>query len=70
MKNFAAAVYVPKSPVCGAPAIVSIRKASAMKIPPAIVNGSIFETPFIRCLYSFLPKLSLPLEALSAAAPE
>ena len=29
-----------------------------MKMPPATVNGSIFETPFIRCLYSFLPKLS------------
>ena len=41
------------------------------------MNGSIFETPFIRCLYSFLPKLStlpdeeeLPEQAVIRAATE
>ena len=29
---------------------ISNRKASAIRIPPPITNGSICETPFIRCL--------------------
>ena len=51
LKKAAAAVYVPKEESFGAPAIVSIRNASAIMIPPPITNGSIYETPFIRCLY-------------------
>ena len=50
LKNAAASVCVPKLPSCGAPAIVSIRKANAMKIPPATTNGNILDTPFIKCL--------------------
>ena len=40
-----------------------------MKIPPAIVNGNMLETPFIRCLYIFLPKLSLSPESCDSPAP-
>ena len=69
LKKAAAAVYVPKLLSCGAPASVSIKNAIAMKIPPAIVNGNILETPFIRCLYIFLPKLSLSPESCDSPAP-
>ena len=52
LNQAAAAVLVPKLPSCGAPAMVSMRKASAMKMPPATTKGSMCETPSIRCLYT------------------
>ena len=69
LKNLAASVKVPNVSSCGAPAMVSIRNASAMKIPPATVNGSMLETPVIRCLYTFLPKLSFSPELTAAELP-
>ena len=61
-------VPVPKPSSCGTPAKESIRNAMAIKIPPATTNGSMCDTPFIRCLYSFLPKLSSSAEALVSLA--
>ena len=45
-------VQVPKFPPPDVPypMIVSTRNASAIKIPPPITNGSICDTPFIRCV--------------------
>ena len=41
----------PKVPPTSAlPAIVSIRNPSAISTPPPTTNGSICETPFIKCL--------------------
>ena len=50
LKNAAAAVNVPKEESLGAPAIVSIRNARAIMTPPPTTNGSMYDTPFIRCL--------------------
>ena len=46
----ATGVFEPKLPSCGAPKMVSMRNASAMKMPPATTNGSMWLTPSIRCL--------------------
>ena len=43
-------VPVPKEASWGTPAKPSMRKASAMKMPPATTKGSMWETPSISCL--------------------
>ena len=40
----------PKSAEPALPANVSIKNAIAIKIPPATTNGSMCDTPFMRCL--------------------
>ena len=67
LNQAAAGVAVPKLESCGAPAMVSMRNASAMKMPPATTNGSMWETPSIRCLYTWRPTLSPSLEAAVAS---
>lgn len=46
------------SPTSALPAIVSIRNANAMKIPPKITNGNMNETPFITAFQALDPKFS------------
>ena len=50
LKKAANGVFDPK--LAGLIARSSNKKAKAIKIPPATTKGSIFETPFIKCLYN------------------
>ena len=56
LKVAARGVMVPKFALTSAETdaistlIVSIRKAMAIRIPPPTTKGSIWDTPFIRCI--------------------
>ena len=57
LKKAANGVFDPK--FAGFNSRLSNKNARAIKIPPATTKGSIFETPFIKCLYNWRPKLSV-----------
>ena len=69
LKNAESGVMEPKlaPPVAPYPQSVSIRNARAVRIPPPITNGSMCDTPFIRCLYILLP--TLPFALLDSFLP-
>ena len=48
---------------------VSSKNARAIRMPPPITKGSMWDTPFIRCLYTWRPALSFTGAAAAAGPP-
>ena len=62
-------VWPKLPPALALPANVSIKKPKAISTPPPTTKGSIWDTPFIRCLYTLWPKLSFSSSSPAGAAP-